>query len=235
MVGQDFAWKGQVSHASGHQNSGAQYNPAMLVELENADGEKLTSTIQYITSKREMEDDIKKLSTPFYNLYGGCAVIEGTRNVDMNEVNMEGLLSAVPGSMEHFRTAMNMTATPRDIPVFEPRSPKWTSSLNHVTKRLEKLFRKHGKNQEEIHKALHEVYFFIRQDLLYLPYLYNEILDMAGLARAKSHYVPKDLPHYKRIIKKNPDQGPPYGPGHERVRKPQSGLKGSIRQERPVS
>ncbi len=202
MVGQDFAWKGQVSHAAGHQNSGAHYNQAMLVELENADGGKLTSTIQYMTSKREMEDDIKNLRTPFFNLYGGCAVIEGVRNVDMHEVNMEGLLSAVPGSIDGFKTAMNMTATPRDIPVFEPRSPKWTSSLNHVTKRLEKLFRKYGKNQEEIHKVLHDVYFFIRQDLLYMPYLYNEILDMAGLARAKSRYVPKDLPHYKKIVKK---------------------------------
>jgi len=25
---------------------------------------------------------------------------------------------------------------------------------------------------------------------------------MAGLARAKSRYVPKDLPHYKKIVKK---------------------------------
>ncbi|NDV25560.1 6-hydroxymethylpterin diphosphokinase MptE-like protein [Desulfovibrio sp. JC010] len=206
MVGQDFAWKGNSSHAPGHQNARAvkhnAYNPAMLVETVNADGEKLTSTVQYMTSKHEMEDDIKKLRAPVFNLYGGCAVIKGTRNVDMQEVNMEGLLSAVTGSMDYFKTAMNMTSTPRPMPSFEPRSPKWTSSLNHVTKRLEKLFRKHGKNQQEIHKALHEVYFFIRQDLLYMPYLYNEILDMAGLARAKSSYAPKDLPRYKKIVKK---------------------------------
>lgn len=202
MVGQDFAWKGRNSHSAGHQNSGANYNPNMLVELENADGEKLTSTVQYMTSKNEMEEDIKKLRARIFNLYGGCAVIEGARSVGMQEVHMEGLLSAAPGSMDYFKTAMNMTSTPRPLPAFEPRSPKWTSSLNHVTKRLEKLFRKHGKNQEEIHRALHEVYFFIRQDLLYVPYLYNEILDMAGLARAQSSYAPKDLPRYKRIVKK---------------------------------
>jgi len=202
MVGQDFAWKGRNSHSAGHQNSGANYNPNMLVELENADGEKLTSTVQYMTSKNEMEEDIKKLRAQIFNLYGGCAVIEGARSVGMQEVHMEGLLSAAPGSMDYFKTAMNMTSTPRPLPTFEPRSPKWTSSLNHVTKRLEKLFRKHGKNQEEIHRALHEVYFFIRQDLLYVPYLYNEILDMAGLARAQSSYAPKDLPRYKRIVKK---------------------------------
>ncbi|WP_320005854.1 6-hydroxymethylpterin diphosphokinase MptE-like protein [Maridesulfovibrio sp.] len=202
MVGQDFAWKGRNSHSAGHQNSGANYNPNMLVELQNADGEKLTSTVQYMTSKNEMEEDIKKLRAQVFNLYGGCAVIEGAQNVGMQEVHMEGLLSAVPGSMDYFKTAMNMTSTPRPMPTFEPRSPKWTSSLNHVTKRLEKLFRKHAKNQDEIHKTLHEVYFFIRQDLLYMPYLYNEILDMAGLARAQYGYAPKDLPRYKRIIKK---------------------------------
>ena len=119
-----------------------------------------------------------------------------------------------PGSMDYFKTAMNMTSTPRPMPTFEPRSPKWTSSLNHVTKRLEKLFRKHGKNQDEIHKTLHEVYFFIRQDLLYMPYLYNEILDMAGLARAQYSYAPKDLPRYKRIIKKDSGKSPPHGPGN---------------------
>ncbi|WP_321402772.1 6-hydroxymethylpterin diphosphokinase MptE-like protein [Maridesulfovibrio sp.] len=206
LVGQDFAWKGDSSHAPGHQNTNAvrnnSYNPAMLVELKNADGEKLSSTVQYVTSKREMEDDIKKLQTPFYNLYGGCAVIEGTHNVDMQKINEAGLLSAIPEIMDSFENAMKKTSTPRPLPNFEPRSPKWTSSLNHVTKRLEKLFRKHGKNQDEIHKALHDVYFFIRQDLLYMPYLYNEILDIAGLARAQASYTPKDLPRYKRIVKK---------------------------------
>ncbi|WP_319765169.1 6-hydroxymethylpterin diphosphokinase MptE-like protein [Maridesulfovibrio sp.] len=206
LVGQDFAWKGDSSHAPGHQNAKAvernAYNPVMLVETEDANGEKLSSTVQYMTSKYEMEEDIKKLNATVLNLYGGCAVIKGARNVDMQEVNAEGLLSAQDAGMNRFMNAMSMTSTPRPLPSFEPRSPKWTSSLNHVTKRLEKLFRKHGKNQQEIHKTLHEVYAFIRQDLLYMPYLYNEILDMAGLARAQSSYSPKDLPRFKRIVKK---------------------------------
>ncbi|CCO22137.1 motility associated factor glycosyltransferase family protein [Maridesulfovibrio hydrothermalis] len=202
LVGQDFAWKGKVSHANGHQNAGMTYNESVLVNLKNEDGEDLTSTIQYMTSKREMEEDIKTLKAPVFNLYGGCALIDGTRNVDMHKVHMEGLLSSAPGSIDYFMTAMNMARTPRDFPLFEPRSQKWNISLRHATKKLEKLFRKHGKYQKEINKAFHDVYFFLRQDPLYLPYLYNEILDMAGLARAKSSYVPKDLPHYKKIIKK---------------------------------
>ncbi|WP_432735459.1 motility associated factor glycosyltransferase family protein [Maridesulfovibrio sp. FT414] len=202
LVGQDFAWKGKVSHAAGHQNSGAMYNKGIIVNLKNADGEDITSTIQYMSSKREMEDDIKKISTPIFNLYGGCAVIEGARNVDLQKVHMDGLLSSAPGRMDYFKTAMNMARVPKEFPMFEARSPKWTTSLNRVTKRMEKLFRKHSANQVEIHKAMHEVYFFIRQDPLYLPYLYNEILDIAGLARAKSSYEPKDLSHYKQVIKK---------------------------------
>lgn len=206
LVGQDFAWKGDSSHAAGHQNANAvknnAYNKSILVNLKNADGEELTSTVQYISSKREMEEDIRKLKARVFNLYGGCALIDGTINVDLQKVHMDGLLASAPGRMDYFMTAMNVSRTPKDFPIFEPRSPKWTSSLNHVTKRLEKLFRKYSKHQKEIHKALHEVYFFIRQDPLYMPYLYNEILDMAGLARARSSYAPKDLPHYKRIIKK---------------------------------
>ncbi|WP_320169158.1 6-hydroxymethylpterin diphosphokinase MptE-like protein [Maridesulfovibrio sp.] len=202
LVGQDFAWKGRHSHAEGHQNANANYNKSILVDLKNAEGEDITSTVQYLSSKREMEDDIKKLNAGIFNLYGGGAEIIGAPNVDMHKVHMEGLLASVPGRMDYFMTAMNMARTPRKIPRFEPRSPRWTASLNRVTKRLEKLFRKHAKNQKEIHKALHEVYFFIRQDPLYLPYLYNEILDIAGLARARSSYEPKDFPHYKRIIKK---------------------------------
>lgn len=204
LVGQDFAWKGEHSHSAGHQNANAAavYNRSTLVKTKNADGEELTSTIQYMSSKREMEEDIRTLKATVFNLYGGCALIEGTHNVDMQKVHMDGLLASAPGTMDYFKTAMNMARTPKEFPVFEARSQKWNNSLRHATKRIEKLFRKLSKNQKEIHQALHDVYFFLRQDPLYLPYLYNEILDMAGLARAKSSYAPKDLPHFKRIIKK---------------------------------
>ena len=202
LVGQDFAWKGKVSHASGHQNSGATFPEKALVRLKNADGEDLTSSIQYMTSKREMEDDLKQIKTPVYNLYGGGALINGTRNIDMQKVNMKGILASAPGSMDYFLTALNMARTPRPAPVFDSRCQKWNVSIRNATKKLEKLFRKLSKNQAEIHKTFHDVYFFLRQDPLYLPYLYNEILDMAGLARAKTHYEQKDLPHFKQIAKK---------------------------------
>ncbi|WP_031482101.1 motility associated factor glycosyltransferase family protein [Maridesulfovibrio frigidus] len=202
LVGQDFAWKGKISHALGHQNAGATFPESALVHLKNEDGEDLTSSIQYMTSKREMEDDLKQIKTPVYNLYGGGALINGTRNVDMQKVNMKGILSSAPGSMDYFLTALNMARTPRPAPVFDSRCQKWNVSIRNATKKLEKLFRKLSKNQAEIHKTFYDVYFFLRQDPLYLPYLYNEILDMAGLARAKTHYEPKDLPHFKRIAKK---------------------------------
>ena len=201
LVGQDFAWKGKISHAAGHQNSGATFPASALVRLKNADGENLTSSIQYMTSKREMEEDITKLKTPVFNLYGGGALINGTKNVDMQKVNMNGLLASAPGSMEHFLTSMNLARTPRPAPTFESRSQKWTISIRNATKKLEKLFRKLGKNQIEINKTFHDIYFFLRQDPLYLPYLYNEIMDMAGLARARTSYAPKDLPHFKKIAK----------------------------------
>lgn len=202
LVGQDFAWKGKNSHSAGHHTSGATYNKNILSHTLDADGNPLTSTIQYMAAKREMEEDIKNFKTPVFNLYGGAAVIEGSTMVDMQTINMEGLLSSAPGSMEHFMTALNMAQKPKERVWFEPRSQKWGISLRHAEKKLEKLFKKCSRNQQEIHKAIRDVDFFLRQDPLYLPYLYNEVMDMAGLAKARLSYEPKDLPELRKILKK---------------------------------
>ncbi len=202
LVGQDFAWRGKNSHSSGHHTSGAIYNKKILTHTNDAEGNQLTSTIQYMAAKREIEEDIAKFNIPVFNLYGGAAVIQGTRMVDMQKVRMEGLLASAPGSMEHFMTAVNMAQVPKERVWFEARSQKWAASLRHAEKRLEKLFKKCSRNQKEIHKTFHDVYFFLRQDPLYLPYLYNEIMDIAGLARGRVSYEPKDLPEFRKIIKR---------------------------------
>ncbi|WP_027179115.1 motility associated factor glycosyltransferase family protein [Maridesulfovibrio bastinii] len=202
LVGQDYAWKGMNSHSKGHHTSGAIYDKKILAHTEDAEGNPLTSTVQYMAAKREMEDDISKFNTPVFNLYGGAAVIEGSTMVDMHKVHMEGLLSSAPGSMEHFMAAMDMARTPKERIWFEARGQKWSVSLRHAEKRLEKLFKKCTRNQQEIHKTIQQIDFFIRQDPLYLPYLYNEVMDMAGMARAKLSYKPKDLPELRKILKR---------------------------------
>ena len=84
---------------------------------------------------------------------------------------------------------------------FEPRSPMWYSSLRNAEKRLGKLFKNLAANQDEIHKTFLTLETFIKQDPLYMPYLFNETMDLAGLTRAKKRYDPKDFPEFKRITK----------------------------------
>jgi hypothetical protein len=46
------------------------------------------------------------------------------------------------------------------------------------------------------------VHIFLRQNPLYLPYLYNEIMDVAGLAQTRTRYVFKDQSEFKGIMKR---------------------------------
>jgi hypothetical protein len=114
---------------------------------------------------------------------------------------MAGALASVPGSLKHFLERLALCSACHREFQFEPQSNSWTSSLHRAEKRLEKLFRKLAKNQNEIHGLMEQVSLFIHQDPLYLPYLYNETLDLAGLTKAKARYEPRDLGEFRRIVR----------------------------------
>jgi hypothetical protein len=73
--------------------------------------------------------------------------------------------------------------------------------MRNAEKHLSKLFRDLKENQQKVHEALSRVELFMKQDPLYCPYLFNEIIDMAGLTKAKHLYESKDLGEFKRIAK----------------------------------
>ncbi len=204
LAGQDFAWPKDRTHAKGHHASEikSEFNPKLHQKIKNAHGEDIISTVQYLTAKREMEADIQQANLPIFNLYGGGAIIEGTKMVDMQTAYNKGVLSSVPGSVDNFMQELMACCHPRQPLNLTPDSHRWSVSFRSVEKRLSRLFKKVGKNQEEIHKTMGEVEMFIKQNPLYMPYLFNETLDMAGLTRAKFRYEPQDLGQYKRIIKK---------------------------------
>ena len=77
----------------------------------------------------------------------------------------------------------------------------WSNSMRNAEKHLTKLFKDVKGNQQKIHEALTRVELFMKQDPLYCPYLFNEIVDMAGLTKAKYAYDSKDLGEFKRIAK----------------------------------
>jgi len=202
LAGQDFAWKGETTHAAGHHASAPlPFNPQSHQRLTNLWGEEIISSVQYLTSKRDLENDIKKSPFRIYNLYGGGVIIEGAPAVTLEEAVNEGCLSSAPGSKDLFLQKLAQARTPGQDICFEPRSHIWTSSFRNVEKRLAKLFKHNEANQVDIHNMLEQALFFVRQDPLYLPYLFNETLDLAGLAKTRRSYEPKDLMEFKRIGK----------------------------------
>jgi len=203
LVGQDFAWKGGSTHAAGHHAAGGdvQFDPNMHQRLKNLWGEDIVSSIQYMTSKRDLEADLKKVPFRISNLYGGGVVIDGAPAVNLEEAREGGFLSCAPGSRERFLNFLNQARTHGKQLRFEPRSHIWTSSIRGMERRMQKLFRQCGQSQQEIHTLLEQALFFVRQDPLYLPYLFNETIDLAGLAKTRRSYHPADLSEFKRIGK----------------------------------
>ncbi|MDY7001451.1 MAG: 6-hydroxymethylpterin diphosphokinase MptE-like protein [Thermodesulfobacteriota bacterium] len=204
LVGQDFAWSGESSHVQGHHASkkAFKFDPKRHVELKNAHGQTVYSAMPYVTALRDMEKDIREMDVPVFNLYGDGLEIQGTRTVTLEKVRMNGIIASVPGAMQSFEEALRSAVHPRTRPIFEPRAAQWTSSLRAVTRRLEKLFKKPEKNQGSIHQAFGQVFTYFRQDPLYAPYLFNEIMDMAGLTHAKSGHARKELVDFKKIAKR---------------------------------
>ncbi|MGE4556420.1 MAG: motility associated factor glycosyltransferase family protein [Desulfovibrionaceae bacterium] len=204
LVGQDFAWKGDHSHAEGHHAHAAKqaFNPKRHQRIKNLEGEEIVTTMQYQAAKRDIEADIKKTPFSVFNLYGGYSPILGAENVKLDQAGELGVFRSDPGAKEAFMEALAYARRPTPRPVFESRRSSWAKSMRNVEKKLEKLFRKCNRNQDEIHKIFNRTLLFVKQDQLYAPYLYNEIVDMSGLARVRSYYEPKDFAAFKQIAKR---------------------------------
>lgn len=203
LVGQDFAWKEAGSHVEGHHAHGTNmsFNEQLHQRLTSLDGETIISSRQYLAAKRDLEDDIRQTPFPINYLYGGYAPITGAHPMSLEEARMSGALASAPGSLQNFLQRLSLCSAYHRNFQFQPQSNSWTSNLHRAEKRIEKLFRRLGKNQAEIHGLMEQVALFIRQDPLYLPYLYNETLDLAGLTRAKARYEPRDLGEFRRIVR----------------------------------
>ncbi|WP_207263190.1 6-hydroxymethylpterin diphosphokinase MptE-like protein [Desulfovibrio sp. Huiquan2017] len=202
LAGQDYAWINGKSHSGGHHNlTTSQKRHPWHQTTRNMDGEEILTTVQYMTAKRELEADLKQSEFPVFNLYGGGVPIEGTKVVDVDTAYGKGILASAPGAVEGF--LRDLAACRRNVPPLrmEPRSPMWTTSMHNLEKHLGKLFRNIKANQQDVHAALSRMEQFVKQDPLYSPYLFNEIIDLAGLTRAKFAYEAKDLGEFKRIAK----------------------------------
>lgn len=202
MVGQDYAWINNMSHAGGHHHqSTSMHKRSFHQHTKDIDGNEILTTVQYMSAKRELEDDLRQSAFPIYNIYGGGAVIKSTRNVSIEQAYTDGILASAPGSVDRFMNEL-LACKDKGRPIMlEPRGPMWSTSLRNAEKQLAKLFKNVNANQQDIHQMFSKIELFIKQDPLYMPYLFNETIDLAGLTRAKKRYEAKDFPEFKRIAK----------------------------------
>ncbi|UZP68017.1 DUF115 domain-containing protein [Desulfovibrio mangrovi] len=198
LVGQDFAWR-ETTHAAGHHSS---RNTSQYIELKDLEGNPIRTSMQYLTSAREMEQDIKQLALNVRNIYGGGYVITTASNSSLEQAAEEGFLTSEGPALELYRLRMMQARTACEQPVFEERGPSWRTSLRHAHKRMEKLFKKADRNHEEIRSLFGSLHMFLRQDPIYLPYLYNEIMDIAGLRDGVTRYTAKEIQRFKAVSKK---------------------------------
>jgi hypothetical protein len=210
LVGQDFAWKldADTTHVAGHHAANNRFNSQSSnhLKVRNWRGEEVATAMPYLSAARDMEADIPKLGRPVFVVYGDGLPLRGATPLGMVQVQSEGLLASQPGSHDHFCAALRESYRHMAPPAFEARSPQWTSSLRAVTKRLDKLFAKPDRKGDDIQAALNQVHLFLRQDRLYAPYLFNEIMDLAGLVHVRAKYSRADFGEFKRIAKRSLDK-----------------------------
>lgn len=202
LAGQDFAWRGEHSHVAGHhaQPVRRNFDPERHVRLTNMLGEEVVSAMPYVTAQRDMQADVQRMAAPVYNLYGGGLEIKGAEVVDLDALRGRGLLDGGRDALEGFEHALRMARAPRSVPVFEQRHDRWAGSLKSAQKRLEKLYRRSAKNQAQIRQTLSQVLMFLRQDPLYTPYLYNEFMDVAAMAKLGGVQKMKDFVELKKTF-----------------------------------
>lgn len=199
LLGQDLGWTADRSHAEGHHSKMISNH----IPARDIHGNPIRTDKKFLAAARELEQDFRvHKDLEAYNIYGGALPIAGAANITAEEACEKGILTAPSAYTDKLRLGLQLAMVPCSQPVWQPREEQWRTSLRHVQRRLEKLLKKPAKNHVEITATLKQVHEFLRQDPLYLPYLYNEIMDVAGIGYGRYNYGPADLRAFKEVVKK---------------------------------
>lgn len=199
LVGQDLAWRPDATHAAGHH---AASSGTSDMRLKNRDGETLFTHLGFVAAKRDLEKDFAAPQVQAYNLYGGGAIIAGAPEIGPETLDDPAFFAEQGSPLRVFLDALARAAAPRTRPVFSQKAGEWTSSLRNASKRLEKLMRKAGKHQGELKHLLGQIQLFLRHDPLYMPYLYNEIMELAGMVHTRPRIGVKEMTQFQAIHKR---------------------------------
>ncbi|WP_027183589.1 6-hydroxymethylpterin diphosphokinase MptE-like protein [Desulfovibrio inopinatus] len=200
LVGHDFTRK--IDHDTAYDAPFSSGVTSTFIELTNNEGNPIYTDKNQLAVKHAMEQIVSTTDIPIFNLYGGGVAVEGVTAIDIDRFFAEGIMHSVSDSRSVFLHALREAMVPRSRPRFEPRSQQWKASLKSVTRRMEKLFKKPACNRTQIQETLHQVVLFTRQNPVYLPYLYSEIMDLGGLLYTKTNYGPAEFVLFKNITKR---------------------------------
>jgi len=193
LAGQDFAWSGRCSHAPGHHAHAhvRAFNPARHTAFANLHGQTIHSNRAYLAAKRNLEKDARDSGIPMFNLYGGGARIEGCPEIDMRQCRSRGLLRSRPGAKERFAAALAAACRPGSASGHGPRpSPGFegaSATLQRVAALLAGLLENgggDGDRDSRIGGLIDEALDGLREPSPFAPLLYNQVLDLAALARS---------------------------------------------------
>jgi hypothetical protein len=205
LAGFDFGWQGSKTHVPGHlaEKKPFCHDSTRHVAMKNKWGDTVYTDGAYLTALRDLEKDLTgTLKTRVSNLYGGGIRIQGAPEVRFQQIQREKFFSSQKKDLNQFLRLLNAAQGPRSWPRIESRSSQWAHSIRAVEKKLERLCRLNSSPQHEIKAVLGQIVIFLKQDPLYKPYLFNEILDMTCMVRKKEVFNRKTLTHCKEILKR---------------------------------
>ena len=201
LIGQDLAWSGGQTHASGHHSSGAvEFNPRRHVRLRNQLGEELISDRALLAAKGHLESDIRAHpEIEIFNLFGGGVHIEGTQSVDAAQLAALVETTETSNKCALWQNANTDSKSTLKTDL-EPCANDIVQTMRPKLKQLKNQFGKAGRRQHEIRANLRDLSRQLQSHALYVPWIFNEIIDINGLIQTRERFVPTDYETVVNIV-----------------------------------
>jgi hypothetical protein len=185
LAGQDFAWGGERSHAPGHHAHGRvrTFDPAKHIALQNRDGMTVYSNRAFLTSKRDLEKDVRRSDAAFHNVYGGAARIEGCPEISADECLSRGLLHGDPEAKKRFLAALAEAGRLTPDTLADPGFPGWSAPPRAAAECLKHLARTAQTPDNDAPRLLAEIAAHLRRPSPFAPLVFNQAVDLDALAR----------------------------------------------------
>ncbi|MBN1103627.1 MAG: DUF115 domain-containing protein [Deltaproteobacteria bacterium] len=202
LVGQDFSWRGEETHARGHFSSERpfRFDPRSHTEMKNRQGETVFSAPPYLNALREIERDLEGSPGQVFDLYGGGLAIRGSEPVTWAELAGKGLLESKPGALRGFLQTLRGDLLPRNWNLSAQPRARWRAFLDSARRHLQRLFGGCSVDTGQVNSLLQEILDWLQQEPSWRPYLMNEAINVAGLMYATRTYGRGELERCMEIM-----------------------------------